>query len=177
MRYSTPALTLAMLAPLALPGAAAASAPAMTTARLTTCIASAESVRVSPGLGTTPATGTFKSVDRGHVECDGPINGQTPTGPGTWSTKGRYGVNDPDTCLAGGDGTFVHKFVLPSKNGPIRFGNTGTFTYGGLHRAFSGGEFTGKTADGLQVLRPVKGDCVTTPISEVSAVLTFRMKN
>jgi len=62
----------------------------------------ATEVNLSPGLSVKPSSGTFASDgESGRVECDGPVRGIHPSGPGTLGVMGKYGTKDPDTCFAG----------------------------------------------------------------------------
>lgn len=126
-------------------------------------------VTLSPGLSLQGSTGTFDNSATGTVECDGPVNGVQPTGPGTFHDKGTYGTQDPDDCVRGGEGQGAYTMVLPTADGEqtvvlpftVEFGAPST--NGGLvgvHTRGDGfaGEFGGT---------PTAGDCVSAPVTEV----------
>lgn len=143
----------------------------------TTCVAHSDDIWLDPGIGLEPSSGTFQNTDTGTVECDGPINGRQPTGKGTWTVTGHVGVKDPDSCSEPGDGDFVHSFAIPTKDGEIRFGNAGTFTYSAFRSSgVLGGEFSGQNGHGTFTVQLKKGDCVTEPVTRLTADLTYYVR-
>ena len=132
----------------------------------------------NPGLTFQPGSGTFHLYQQapGTIECDGPVMGRRPTGPGLFATNnGRYGVADGATCSRG-DGTFTHVFLIPTEDGELRIEDVGTFEYGMLQGGgVIGGTFTGRVAKGQLRAMPVKGNCVTEPVTrlDVRSTMTF----
>jgi hypothetical protein len=129
---------------------------------------------LSPGLSIQGSTGTFKEIS-GRMECQGPINGRTPTGPGSYSDSGRYGTKDPDTCQEGGEGTGVFSSTIPSKDGGMVLTGAYTFTYGDYtaNPGYVSGKFSGDGVRGTFKVRPLEGDCITKPITRVHVDAEF----
>jgi hypothetical protein len=127
----------------------------------------ASEVTLSPGLSVVPSSGSFTSDgENGTVECDGPVRGLQPVGPGTLGVFGRYGTKDPDTCFAGeGEGRF--SFTFPTAQGTGKRSNVFTFSFS-LVGAPSGG-FEGDGFDGsFDDVRPEEGDCFVHPVTKVA---------
>lgn len=123
-------------------------------------------VTAKPGLSMTPGSGTFHSNgETGTIECDGPIQGQEPTGPGTLGIVGEYGTEDGDTC-AGGEGRATHIFTIPTEKGSVHVEDPLTFTFGYKGGGPLGAKFHGKSFSGEVGLTPKKGDCITEPLTE-----------
>lgn len=143
----------------------------------TNCKATVDLV-LEPGLSNEPSSGTFTSDgETGEVECDGPVNGQEPTGPGTWGVEGHYGTDDPDACTSGGEGDAIQSSTVPTKDGEEKVTNNATFTYGALQGGGTfGGEFTGDKADGTFEVTPTEGDCVSAPITKIRLTLDYTLK-
>lgn len=126
-------------------------------------------VFASPGLTTSPSSGTVTSKgETGTVTCNGPVNGKQPTGPGKFGFEGRYGTKDGDTCQSGGEGEGTQSLAIPTSGGVEHVKNTGTFTYG----AFKGeapisGAFQGDTMTGTFDADPMEGDCASKPLTKV----------
>ncbi len=100
----------------------------------------------------------------GTATCTGTINGQPVTGPG------RFGINDEivgDCTQASGAGTFVLK--IPTTGG--------TKTVAGRTTIVSAGGTTVHSGDltGTSTVISVVGDCVTTPVTSSTAVLTVHV--
>lgn len=132
-------------------------------------------VGLNPGLTLQGSTGTFESNPLGTVACDGPVNGVVPTGPGSFLDKGTYGTEDPDDCLAGGEGKGSYTLTLPTDTGKKIVVLPFTVRYGapssngglvGIHTRGDGwvGEFGGV---------PTAGDCVVSPVTKVLATGTI----
>lgn len=122
-------------------------------------------VTVSPGHG----EGTFTTGgETGEASCDGPVNGQQPTGPGTTGAEGRYYLNDRDNCASGGGGSAVETFTFPTRGGKTTVTNRFTFTFGELSpEAKPGsGKFEGDRMSGTFEFRPTEGDCFTRPVTK-----------
>ena len=127
----------------------------------------ATEVTLSPGLSVKPSSGTFASDgESGRVECDGPVRGIHPSGPGTLGVMGKYGTKDPDTCFAGeGEGRF--SFTFPTAQGTGKRSNVFTFSFslvGGPSGGFKGEGFGGSFDD----VRPENGDCFVNPVTKVA---------
>lgn len=127
-------------------------------------------VRLAPGLSLVEgSSGTFDNQMRASVNCDGPVNGITPTGPGKMLDKGVYGTQDPDDCVQGGEGTGSYTLVLPTADGektvtlPFTVEFSAPSTQGGLVAVSTRGKnFTGEFG-----AVPTAGDCVSAPVTEV----------
>jgi len=131
------------------------------------CLAKLD-VTLSPGISMTPSAGRISSGgETGTNACDGPINGFTPTGVATRGEEGRYGVEGPSSCMnPSGVAAWTIKFTVPTTGGPqhVEFpvrGTYGPLQGGGVY----GGTFSGDGMYGHFTIRPVKGDCVTSPIT------------
>lgn len=136
----------------------------------TTCVIE-HLVSLEPGLSVQGSSGTFEDKVLGTASCDGPVNGVTPTGPGTFHDKGRYGTKDPDSCLGGGEGEGAYTMVFPTAAGDQTVVLPFTLKYGdpstkngpvAIHTRGEGwiGEFGGT---------PKEGDCVSKPVTKVLA--------
>lgn len=131
-------------------------------------------VTATPGFSETPSSGSFFTPggETGTVDCKGPVQGETPTGAGTFSTDGRYGTGSPVTCSAGGDGWGVHSMTVPTSQGKKNLKSAFTFKFGGLENGVISGAFEGDYYSGTFETRPRKGDCVTAPLTE--AIVTIK---
>lgn len=129
---------------------------------------------LSPGLSIDPSTGSFNAIS-GTMDCHGPVNGRTPTGPGSYSDSGPYGSKDPDTCQDGGEGEGVFSSTIPTKDGSTTLTAPYTFTYGDYtaNPGYVSGTFSGKGVHGTFKARPVEGDCITKPITRVHVDADF----
>ncbi len=159
-------LTLSLIAPL---GRAEAQ-------QRTTCEARSE-FEFKPGFWRDGNSGTFTTNgETGTVTCDGPINGKMPTGPGTYGASGHYGTKDPDNCN-NAEGDYHNSITVPTADGTQKVANDGTWVVGAFRGGGAfGGEFKGETADGTFETTPKEGDCVTSPMTKVNAVLRWTMK-
>lgn len=158
---STCAVAAALGLTVGLP-APALAAPAETTTR---CKGDAE-LSLQPGIGLQPGTSSFYSRPNGRVTCDGPVMGKRVTGPGVYTSVGRMGTVDPDSCVTGGEGFFGVRWVFPTDSGELEFRSAGTFTYGAVKdKGPLTGTLTGDYVSGTFTLLPVKGDCVSSPVT------------
>lgn len=120
-------------------------------------------VVTSPGLSTSPNSGTVTTNgETGTSDCNGPVNGQQPTGGGTAGVKERYGTGGADTCQSGGEGDGVISMTNPAGNGPERITNNVTYECS----AFSAGApfsatFEGDRMSGTMGVTPIDGDCAS----------------
>lgn len=131
----------------------------------------------SPGFVREGNTGTWTTGgETGTVTCDGPVNGKTPTGPGTYGASGKYGTEDPDDC-SNAEGVYQNSITIPTADGPQRVTNEGDWTAGAFQGGGAfGGTFTGKTADGSFESTPKEGDCVTKPLTKMDISLRWTLK-
>jgi hypothetical protein len=119
-------------------------------------------VKVSPGRG----SGSFSSGgETGKASCDGPVNGQKPTGDGTSGVEGSYRLKDPDNCASGGGGSAVATFTFPTSGGKTSFTNRFKFTFGEVSSSPGSGKFEGDRMSGTFEFRPTEGDCFTKPVT------------
>lgn len=153
-------LVILALAVLGLP----ASAPPAHAAGQTRCKFTFD-VTVTPGHG----EGTFTTGgETGEASCDGPVNGERPTGPGKTGAEGRYHLDDRDNCASGGGGEAVETFTFPTRDGKTTLTNRFTFTFGELspERKPGSGKFDGDRMSGTFEFRPTEGDCFTRPVTK-----------
>jgi hypothetical protein len=138
----------------------------------THCV-SAHDGTISPGLSIEPSSGTGRLS--GDMQCHGPVNGQMPTGVGTYSEEARYGTEDPDTCQDGGEGTGVFVTHIPTAGGDQVFTLPCTFVYGDLttNPGAVTGTFVGDGVRGTFKITPTKGDCVTAPVTAIHVNADF----
>ena len=118
--------------------------------------------KLSPGFSPTSRSGTYGTEgETGTILCLGTVGGHRVTGPGTFEFEGTYSGD----CFGNvGSGTYV--ITLPTEVGPKRF--TGSYTErrtgftGPVEASQPGGHFRGRF-----LVLPAKGDCFTTPLTEV----------
>ncbi len=134
----------------------------------------AHDVFASPGLSTSPSSGSWTSKgpqdESGTITCDGPVNGKKPTGPGVLEARGRYGTQDGDTCQTGGEGDGVWSVMFPTADGSEHFAALFTLRYG----AFSTGapfavEFAGDRVKGSGEVQSFEGDCAANAVTKYHA--------
>jgi hypothetical protein len=133
-------------------------------------------VVLSPGLSVQGSVGSFTVPVVKTMECHGPIYGRMPTGVGAYGEEpGRYGTADPDSCQDGGEGDGVFFANIPTADGDLEFRAPYTFTFGDLttNPGFVSGEFKGDGVRGTFKVKPLEGDCVTSPITRVQATAEF----
>jgi hypothetical protein len=122
-------------------------------------------VTLKPGQG----EGSFTTGgETGDASCDGPVNGQQPTGPGKTGAEGHYRLKDRDNCASGGGGSAVQTFTFPTREGKTRLTNRFTFTFGELSPDAKpgSGRFDGDRMSGSFEFRPTEGDCFTKPVTK-----------
>lgn len=167
---STLALAVAVLA------APSSTEPASAEATATTCRGSYV-VTLTPGLSNTPARGTAYTKQPGTITCNGPVLGKTPTGKGSVVNLARIGVEDPDSCLAGGEGRGALIVEMPVAGGKtLTLHDGGNFEYGGLKRGLLTGTFDFDRMRGTFTVNPLKGNCVTTPVTQARIDFTGKLK-
>ncbi len=132
---------------------------------------------MSPGFWREGNSGTFTTNgEAGVVTCDGPVNGKEPTGPGTFGAHGRYGTQDPDTC-SNVEGIYENFMTVPTADGHEKVKNKGDWVAGAFKGGGAfGGRFTGETGDGTFEASPKEGDCVTKPMTGITVVARWTMK-
>jgi len=142
----------------------------------------AHDVFASPGLSTTPSSGSWTSKgpqgETGTITCDGPINGKRPTGPGVLEARGRYGTKGGVTCQSGGEGDGVWSLTFPTADGTVHFVDPFTMRFG----AFETGapfavEFGGDRIKGTGEVQSFEGDCAANPITKYRAKGQVTIKN
>lgn len=136
----------------------------------------AHEVVLSPGLSIQGTSGSFTVPVVKTMECHGPMNGRTPTGVGSYGEEpGRYGTRGPDTCQDGGEGDGVFFASIPTTDGDLELRAPYTFTFGDLttNPGFVSGEFKGEGVRGAFKIRPLEGDCVTSPVTRVHVNAEF----
>ena len=145
--------------------------------KATKCEAKFERLDLTPGFWREGNSGTWTTNgETGTLTCDGPVNGKTPTGAGTWGASGKYGTKDPDTC-SNAEGTYENSMTIPTADGPYQWTNKGDWVAGVFMGGGAfGGEFTGETGDGTFEVYPKKGDCVSTPLTQLSGIVRWTAK-
>ena len=157
------ALVLTLLATLGVSTASASPRPARSE-DLASCQASDFDITVAPGVGMVYEHGTITSHGQtGTIECRGFVKGHEITGPGTF---GEEGVIEGD--CSGGKGSSTLSFTVPTTGGPARFSIPVTFTYKPGWGWKSADAFMGPL---VFQYYPLKGDCLTEPITEVRAAV------
>ena len=123
-------------------------------------------IPVRPGLSlATPSSGTLQSEGgQGAEECHGPVDGYQPTGSIRVVHSGLYGYIDPDTC-GGVEAKAFAVHSVPTPKGEVDLTNHFTATFKPLSDGVMSGSFTGDHFSGRFVLRPLEGDCVTSPLT------------
>jgi hypothetical protein len=122
---------------------------------------------LDPGLSTEPSTGRHYSESPGKIECHGPVNGHDPSGPGTLTQEGRYGIDDPDSCQAGGEADGTDHLTVPTADGSQRIDSPFRAVFGKTSNENGpfGGEFKGSRFTGSFTIQPLDGDCVSRPVT------------
>lgn len=167
MRTKAFFLTIAALALVA-----AGIGPANARAEETTRCTFAYVINLSPGLSTQPSSGTVTTNgSTGKMDCKGPVNGQPARGKGTIGIDGHYGFRDPDSCASGitggGEGIGSTALMVPTKAGEQRMDDWYSLTYGKpSSRGVLSGTFEGGHYSGTFSIYPLKGDCLTSPLTQ-----------
>lgn len=135
-------------------------APARASSRAA-CVASWRDT-VSPGITLTPAVGAFTSHgETGTITCVGSVKGHRVTRPGTFGEQGVVRGN-----CAFGSGSALFSMTIPTSAGAARLQIPAVFTYAGGVGLRPTGIFPGGF-----VFYPVRGDCITSPVTEIAVVL------
>ena len=125
---------------------------------------------VSPGLSSSPSSGTIKTNgETGTITCNGPVNGKQPTGPGTFGVDARYGSKGGATCQSGGDVDGVLAFTIPTSGGAEHVTNHFTGTFGGLQNGVFSARYDGDRMSGTAEALPQDGDCASRPVTKFHA--------
>jgi hypothetical protein len=124
------------------------------------CTAEAD-FTMTPGLSTSPSSGTFATVNPGPLDCKGT--------KGTMAFSGKYGTKDPDSCSSGGEGTSTSTYKFA--DGTVS-DDAVEFTYGPFQGGALGGSFKGAHSSGTFEVTSIEGDCVSKPITKAHA--TFK---
>ena len=128
------------------------------------------SAYTTPGLGMTPSSGEFSSRgETGTINCVGKIFGHTVTGPGTFGFEGT--LTNSSCLYHEGSGTAF--FTVPTDAGPVHVSGGGFYNVAlgilGIDHATHDG---GLVFDGSYVLFPVKGNCITEPVTEAHVLMS-----
>lgn len=129
-------------------------------------------VNLSPGLSYQPSSGTVTTNGpTGKMDCEGPVNGHEARGDGTIGLDGHYGTKDADSCasgiIGGGEGAGSAALMVPTSAGEQKMIDRYTLTYGQASgRGVVSGTFEGDRYSGTFSLYPLKGDCVTAPLTK-----------
>ena len=123
---------------------------------------------LKPGISYNPSSGTFVDPGGGTVECKGAVSGS-----GSYTDSGTY---SNATCqsggLAEGDPTFTIGNETFTDHVKIIFGKEpSTNGKGFVHATFEGDKVKGTIE-----LTPTKGDCISSPVTQVRGVGEFDMK-
>lgn len=120
----------------------------------------------SPGLSVAASSGSYgsKSAD---VTCVGTFDGKLAAGTGTFAFEGQY---TDGTCL-GHRGSGTYSLTIPTTTGTITL--SGTYSENRIAASgFPVASHPGAVFNGHYDIIPTRGDCVTTPITEVTFVMS-----
>jgi hypothetical protein len=131
-------------------------------------------VYTTPGLGMTSSSGQFSSRgETGTINCVGEIFGHTVTGPGTFGFEGT--LTNSSCLYHEGSGTAF--FTVPTDAGPVHVSGGGFYNVAlgvlGIDHATHDG---GLVFDGSYVLFPVKGNCITEPVTEAHVLMVGHVR-
>lgn len=137
-------------------------------------------LHATPGLGITSTSGSFDSGGEvGTMSCTGTIAGHRVTGPGTFGFEGTI----DGSCLAH-RGSGVDEFTIATEAGMLHISGGGftvegvgvlgnaqaahtTMQIDGQEPVPAGFSFTGS-----YLLVPVKGNCVTEPVTQAQVLMS-----
>ena len=112
-------------------------------------------VAASPGLSSSPSSGTMVSQPGNRtMTCTGTFQGRPVSGPGSIDMRARYGIRRGDTCASGGTGDGVSTLTVPTSGGAARVTNTFTYWFGPMVNGEMPGRFEGDRMSGTFTLRP-----------------------
>jgi hypothetical protein len=130
-----------------------------------TCVFSG-TASFSPGFSVAASSGTYGGKSA-TVTCAGTFDGKLATGSGTFDFEGKY---TDGTCL-GHRGAGTYSMTIPTTTGPITL--SGTFAENRTAASgFPVGSHPGAVFNGHYDVVPTRGDCVITPITEVTFVMS-----
>ena len=123
---------------------------------------------LKPGISYNSTSGTFIDPGGGTAECKGAVNGSGPyTDSGTYANA---------TCQSGGtaegDPSFTINGETFTDHIKITFGKQPSMNGQGLVHA----TFEGEKVKGTIELTPTKGDCISSPVTQVRGVGEFVLK-
>jgi hypothetical protein len=118
---------------------------------------------LSPGFSLTSSTGTYgTSGETGTIICSGTVDGHRVTGPGSFGFRGTY----TGDCF-GNVGSGTYSFTVPTEAGPMHFAGTYSETRTGFTGPVRASQ-RGARFSGAFVVVPIKGDCASEPVTQVS---------
>lgn len=118
---------------------------------------------VTPGTATTTRRAVFTSHgETGTIRCTGTVLGRDVTGPGSFGEDGVVVAS----CTSG-RGQALFSITLPTSGGPVHLRVPVTLSFGP-----GAGQTSSTDFPGAFVIRPVRGDCVTTPVTEIEVTRT-----
>jgi hypothetical protein len=123
---------------------------------------------LKPGVSYNSTSGTFIDPGGGTAECKGAVNGSGPyTDSGTYTNatcqSGGMAEGDPSFTINGQTFTDHIKIVF-GKEPPRNF------------KGFVYATFEGEKVKGWIELTPTKGDCVSSPVTQIRGVGEFTLK-
>lgn len=124
-------------------------------------------VHISPGVTSEPGEHTISTRGQtGTVVCEGLVDGQPVSGPGTVGELGAV----RGSCVTG-TGSAVYSFVLPTPSGPRAVNGKADFVYGP-----AGGVRHGDEVPGTFEIVVTQGDCISSPITQVRVFSQILMR-
>ena len=123
---------------------------------------------LNPGVSYNSTSGTFTDPGGGSAECKGAINGSGPyTDSGTYSNATCQGGG-----MAEGDPTFTINGETFTDHVKIVFGKEPPHFPKGLVHA----TFEGEKVKGTSERMPTRGDCMSSPVTQIRGQGEFTMK-
>ena len=123
---------------------------------------------LKPGVSYNSTSGTFTDPGGGTAECKGAVNGSGPyTDSGTYSNATCQGGG-----MAEGDPSFTINGQTFTDHVKIVFGKE--FPRHG--KGFVYATFEGEKVKGWIELTPTKGDCISSPVTQIRGVGEFDLK-
>ncbi|HEV8624844.1 MAG TPA: hypothetical protein VG034_10345 [Acidimicrobiia bacterium] len=123
---------------------------------------------LKPGVSYTPTSGTFVDPGGGTVDCKGAVNGS-----GSYTDSGTY---SNATCQSGGNAEGDPSFTIGGQTFTdhirIVFGKEPSTNGKGIVHA----TFEGDKVKGTIELTPTKGDCISSPVTQIKGVGEFDLK-
>ena len=123
---------------------------------------------LKPGVSYNSTSGTFTDPGGGSADCKGAVNGSGPyTDSGTYSNATCQGGG-----MAEGDPSFTINGETFTDHVKIVFGKEPPHFPKGLVHA----TFEGEKVKGTIELMPTKGDCISSPVTQIRGQGEFTMK-